>query len=142
MTTWNKMKKIRKIIEETVLHTLPMATMLGVLVSPLQWNKRPSQHHQHQALSFWRSTDSKTSRLPENWSIKYENSHKGNSKYSLWEKTQVLSNILDEDLIDIFTTFHTQNTEEYTFFSSAHGTVNLRKLKSLSSIFSDTTLRD
>ena len=53
-------------------------------------------------------------------------------------KTQVLNNTLDEmDLIDIFRTFH-PNTEEYTFFSSEHGTVNLRKLKSLSSIFSDT----
>ena len=38
------------------------------------------------------------------------------------EETQVLSDTLDEmDLIDIFRTFHT-NAEEYTFFSSAHGT--------------------
>ena len=53
------------------------------------------------------------------------------------------------DLIDIFRTFH-PNTEEYTFFSSAHGTfsrtdilghkANLSKLKKteiISSIFSD-----
>ena len=54
------------------------------------------------------------------------------------------------DLIDIFKTFH-PNAEEYTFFSSAHGTFsridhilghksNLRKFKKIeiiSSIFSD-----
>ena len=54
------------------------------------------------------------------------------------------------ELIDIFRTFH-PNTEEYTFFSSAHGTVaridhilghksNLSKFKKIeiiSSIFSD-----
>ena len=54
------------------------------------------------------------------------------------------------DLIDIFRTFHT-NAEEYTFFSSAHGTFsridhilghksNLSKFKeteNISSIFSD-----
>ena len=54
------------------------------------------------------------------------------------------------DLIDIFKTFH-PNTEEYTFFSSAHGTFsridhildhksNLSKFKKIeivSSIFSD-----
>ena len=38
------------------------------------------------------------------------------------KETQVLNDTLDEmDLIDIFRTFHT-NAEEYTFFSSAHGT--------------------
>ena len=59
--------------------------------------------------------------------------------------------MLDEmDLIDTYRTFHT-NAEEYTFFSSAHGTFskidhilghksNLRKFKKIeivSSIFSD-----
>ena len=38
------------------------------------------------------------------------------------KETQVLNDTLDEmDLIDIFRTFH-PNTEEYTLFSSAHGT--------------------
>ena len=38
------------------------------------------------------------------------------------KETWLLSDTLDEmDLIDIFRTFHT-NAEEYTFFSSAHGT--------------------
>ena len=66
------------------------------------------------------------------------------SKQNSNKETQVLNDTLDEmDLIDIFRTFH-PNAEEYTFFSSAHGTfsridhilghksnsVNLRKLKS------------
>ena len=65
--------------------------------------------------------------------------------------TQVLNDTLDEmDLIDILRTFH-PNAEEYTFFSSAHGTFsridhilghksNLSKFKKIeivSSIFSD-----
>ena len=73
------------------------------------------------------------------------------SKQKFNKETQVLNDTLDEmDLIDIFRTFH-PNAEEYTFFSSTHGTfsrighilshksnlVNLRKLKSQSSIFSD-----
>ena len=38
------------------------------------------------------------------------------------KKTQVLNDTLDDmDLIDIFRIFH-PNAEEYTFFSSAHGT--------------------
>ena len=54
------------------------------------------------------------------------------------------------DLIDIFRTFH-PNAEEYTFFSSAHGTFSridhilchksnlskFKKIKIISSIFSD-----
>ena len=72
------------------------------------------------------------------------------SKQKISEKTQVLNDTLDEmDLIDIFRTFH-PNAEDYTFFSSAHGTFsrtdilghksNLSKLKKteiISSIFSD-----
>ena len=67
------------------------------------------------------------------------------------DETQVLSDTLDEmDLIDIFKTFH-PNAEEYTFFSSSHGTFsridhilghksNLSKFKKIeivSSIFSE-----
>ena len=44
------------------------------------------------------------------------------SKQKINKKTQVLNDKLDEmDLIDIFRTFH-PSAEEYTFFSSAHGT--------------------
>ena len=73
------------------------------------------------------------------------------SKQKINKETQVLNNTLHEiDLIDIFRTFH-PNAEEYTFFSSAHGTFsridhilghksNLSKFKKIeivSSIFSD-----
>ena len=73
------------------------------------------------------------------------------SKQKINKETQVLNETLDEmDLIDIFRTFH-PNAEEYTFFSSAHGTFsrldhilghksNLSKFKKIeivSSIFSD-----
>ena len=44
------------------------------------------------------------------------------SKQKINKETQVLNDTLDEmDLIDTLRTFH-PNAEEYTFFSSAHGT--------------------
>ena len=64
------------------------------------------------------------------------------------KETQTLKEALDQmDLIDIYRTFHPKATE-YTFFSSAHGTVsniqvyksnfgNIKKLEIISSIFSD-----
>ena len=73
------------------------------------------------------------------------------SKQKINTETQVLNDTLDEmDLINILGTFH-WNTEEYTFFSSAHGTFsridhifghksNLSELKKneiVSSIFSE-----
>ena len=78
------------------------------------------------------------------------------SKQKINKGTQVLNGTLDEmDLIDILRTFH-PNAEEYTFFSSAHGTFsrtdhilghtsNLHKFKTVeivSSIFSDHMLLD
>ena len=75
------------------------------------------------------------------------------SKQKINKDTQVLSDTLDEmDLIDIFRTFH-PNTEEYTFFSSAHGTFSridhilghksnlskFKKIEIISSIFSDNS---
>ena len=46
------------------------------------------------------------------------------SKQKINKETQVLNNTLDKmDLIDIFRTFH-PNAEEYTFFSSADGTLS------------------
>ena len=65
------------------------------------------------------------------------------SKHKIKKEIQVLNDMLDEmNLLDIFRTFHS-SAEEYSFFSSAHGTfsrtdhilghkltsVNLRKLK-------------
>ena len=73
------------------------------------------------------------------------------SKQKINKETQVLNDTLDEmDLIFIFRTFH-PNSEEYTFFSSAHETFsridhiwghksNLSKFKKIeivSSFFSD-----
>ena len=73
------------------------------------------------------------------------------SKQKINKETQVLNNTLDEmDLIDIFRTFH-PNAEEYTFFSSAHGTFSridhilsrksslskFKKIEIISSIFSN-----
>ena len=47
------------------------------------------------------------------------------SKQKISKETQVLNDTLDEmDLIDTFRTFH-PNAEEYTFFSSAHGTFSM-----------------
>ena len=44
------------------------------------------------------------------------------SKQKINKETQTLNETLDQmDLIDTFRTFH-PNAEEYTFFSSAHGT--------------------
>ena len=78
------------------------------------------------------------------------------SKQKINKETQVLNDTLDEmDLIAIFRTFH-PNAEEYTFFSTAHGTFsridhilghksNLSKFKKtemVSSIFLDhSTMR-
>ena len=76
------------------------------------------------------------------------------SKQKINKETQVLNDTLGEmDLIDIFRTFH-PNAEEYTFFSTAHGTfsridhnwvtnqtsVNLRKLNSYQASFLITML--
>ena len=73
------------------------------------------------------------------------------SKQKINKETQVLNDTLDEmDLIDIFRTFH-PNAEEYTFFSSAHGTFSridhilghksnlskFKKIEIISSISSD-----
>ena len=73
------------------------------------------------------------------------------SKHKIKKEIQVLNDMLDEmNLLDIFRTFYS-NAEEYSFFSSAHGTFsrtdhilghksNLSKFKKIeivSSIFSD-----
>ena len=73
------------------------------------------------------------------------------SKQKINKETQVLNDTLDEmHLTDIFRTFH-PNAEEYTLFSSAHGTFSrkdhilahksnlskFKKIEIISSIFSD-----
>ena len=73
------------------------------------------------------------------------------SKHRINEETQALNETLDQmDLIDSFKTFH-PNAEEYSFFSSAHGTLSrishilghksslskFKKIEIVSSIFSD-----
>ena len=73
------------------------------------------------------------------------------SKQKTNKETQVLNDTLDVmDLIDTFRTFH-PNIEEYSFFSSAHGTFSridhilghksnlskFKKIEIISSIFSD-----
>ena len=73
------------------------------------------------------------------------------SKQKINKETQVLNDTLDEmELIEIFRRFH-PNAEEYTFFSSAHGTFSridhilghksnlskFKKIEIISSIFSD-----
>ena len=72
-------------------------------------------------------------------------------KQRINKETQTLNKTLDQmDLIDIFRNFH-PNAEEYTFFSSAHGTFSridhilghksslskFNKIEIISSIFSD-----
>ena len=73
------------------------------------------------------------------------------SKMKLKKETQVLNETLNKmDLIDIYRTFHPKTTE-YTFFSSAHGTLSridhilghksslskFKKIEIISSILSD-----
>ena len=73
------------------------------------------------------------------------------SRHEINEETQALNDILNKmDLIDIYRTFHPKTTE-YTFFSSAHGTIStidhilghksslgkFKKIEIISSIFSN-----
>ena len=70
------------------------------------------------------------------------------SKQKINKETQALNDTLDQmNLIDIFWTYH-PNAEEYTFFSSAHGTFSrmlghksnlskYMKIEIVSSIFSN-----
>ena len=77
------------------------------------------------------------------------------SKQKINKEAQVLNDTLDDmDLTDIFRTFN-PNAEEYTFFSSEHGTFsridhilghksnlrNFKKIEIVSSIFSDHRAR-
>ena len=77
------------------------------------------------------------------------------SKQRINKETQVLNDTLEEmDLIDIFRTFH-PNAEEYTIFSSAHGTFSridqilghksnlskFKKIEIISTIFSNHAMR-
>ena len=79
----------------------------------------------------------------------------GSSKHKINKETQILNNMLDEmDLIDTFRTFH-PNAEEYTLFSSAHGTFSsidhilghksslskFKKIEIISRIFSNHHMR-
>ena len=76
---------------------------------------------------------------------------KSSSRQKINKETQALNNSLDQiDLIDIYRAFHLK-AAEYTFFSSARGTVSridqilghkvslgkLKKIEVISSIFSD-----
>ena len=73
------------------------------------------------------------------------------SKMKINKETQVLNDTIDQkDLIDIYRTFHPK-TEDYTFFSSVHGTFSridhilghksslskFKKIEIISGIFSD-----
>ena len=72
------------------------------------------------------------------------------SKQKINKETQALNDTDQMNLIDIFRTFH-PSAEEYTFFSSAHGTFSridhilghksnlgkFKKIEIVSSIFSD-----
>ena len=73
------------------------------------------------------------------------------SRQKINKETQALNGTIDEiDLIDIYRTFHPK-TGDYTFFSSAHGTLSridhilghksslskFKKIEIISSIFSD-----
>ena len=76
------------------------------------------------------------------------------SRQKINKETQALNDTIDQiDLTDIYRTFH-RNVEEYTFFSSAHGTFaridhilghksslgKFKKIEIISSIFPTTTL--
>ena len=77
------------------------------------------------------------------------------SEQRINKETQTLNETIDQmDLIDVFKTFH-PNAEEYTIFSSAHGSSSridhilghksslskFKKIEIVSSIFSDHVMR-